>query len=153
MSNRGLIVLLLGAVWLGEKIGKMKGYVEVLKDADEIMQEETEKRRTKRREDPGSYGDYHRWERTTAWEGERIFPDYRPVFDTESKALDVLGDLIDLSKLRKYGAVTIGDLYRTMGKTPCADTENYGWYGLEDAHVVVVDDGFMIRFKKPDPMP
>lgn len=70
--------------------------------------------------------------------------------DTRGEAelvLDRMGELIDT-----YGMASVGDLYDLVGVTGQYTDNKYGWTNLQNASVVRVHDGYMLKMPRALPL-
>lgn len=71
-------------------------------------------------------------------------------FDSRREAQDVLDEMID--QLLKYEKVTVARLYDFSGLTPPVNANKYGWYSLNGAETVTLEDG-LYGLRMPEPKP
>lgn len=70
-----------------------------------------------------------------------------PVFTTRDDADEVLVGMLDI--LDEYEVVTVKDLYGFLGQHADYTAGEYGWYNLDDAKVLRVREGFMLKLPRP----
>ena len=72
------------------------------------------------------------------------------VFNTRVEAeaaLDQMGEVI-----RRYGFVTVGDLYDMADLTQPYTSNKYGWMNINTAEVIRVHDGYVLKLPKASPI-
>lgn len=69
------------------------------------------------------------------------------IFETQYDADDTLTNMKNI--LDEYGYVTVADLYAMCGVVTNYKDNKKGWCSLDDAYVIKVRSGWMIRFKTP----
>lgn len=72
------------------------------------------------------------------------------VLDNRSEAIEVVEALVD--RIRRYGAVTVADLYDFVGTTGSFADQRWGWTDLSTADVRQVPGGFLLDLPQPEPI-
>ena len=72
------------------------------------------------------------------------------VLDTRGEAEDVLDRMYEL--IDTYGLVRVADLYDLVGITGNYTDNKYGWMSLQNADIVRVRDGYMIKMPRAVPI-
>ena len=72
------------------------------------------------------------------------------VLDNRTEAIDVIEALVD--RIRRYGAVTVSDLYDFVGTTGSFADQRWGWTDLNTADVRQVSGGFLLDLPAPEPI-
>lgn len=72
------------------------------------------------------------------------------VFDSRGEAQQVL-DALD-ETLDRYGIVSVADLYDLLGQTGSYTDNSYGWTDLHAASIVRVQDGFLLKLPRVQPI-
>lgn len=70
------------------------------------------------------------------------------VFETREDAEKVLDAMEDTVK--KYGVVSLADVYDIVGKTTTYVASKYGWKSVDDAKVIHCLDGYYIELPKAE---
>lgn len=70
-----------------------------------------------------------------------------PIFSTREDADEVLVGMLEI--IDEYDVATVKDLYGFIGRSADYTTGEYGWYNLDDAKIIRVRDGFMLKLPKP----
>jgi hypothetical protein len=69
------------------------------------------------------------------------------VFDRKPDAEDVLDSMID--RIAEYNVVSVRDLYAFAGMPRNYAQDTYGWFNLEDAEILHVREGWMLKLPRP----
>lgn len=72
------------------------------------------------------------------------------VLEHRSEAIEVVEALVD--RIRRYGAVTVADLYDFVGTTGSYADQRWGWTDLATADVRQVPGGFLLDLPAPEPI-
>ena len=72
------------------------------------------------------------------------------VFTTRGEAQTVL-DALD-ETLDRYGIVSVADLYDLLGQTGSYTDNGYGWTDLHSASIVRVQEGFLLKLPRVQPI-
>jgi hypothetical protein len=72
------------------------------------------------------------------------------VLENRTEAIEVVEALID--RIRRYGAVTVADLYDFVGTTGSFADQRWGWTDLATADVRQVPGGFLLDLPSPEPI-
>lgn len=68
------------------------------------------------------------------------------ILDSRGEAEDVLTRMDEL--LENYGMVSVADLYDLVGVSGNYTDNNYGWFNINNAEVVRVSDGYLLKLPK-----
>lgn len=72
------------------------------------------------------------------------------VYDSRIEAEAVLSQMIDV--VRRYGVVTVGDMYEMSNEKIPYTAHDYGWMNLDHATVKHIRDGWIIDLPKASPI-
>jgi len=72
------------------------------------------------------------------------------VLENRTEAVEVVEALI--TRIARYGAVTVADLYDFVGTTGSYTDQRWGWTDLATADVRQVPGGFLLDLPKPEPI-
>lgn len=118
-----------------------------------IFYGETGGKRSRSRDDRRSYRSYYedrRDDRRDRVETRSRFNYDDIVFETRGDAESVLEDMHDTVK--RYGMVTVADMYDMADLTAPHTSSNYGWSSVRSAEVKRVRDGYVIDLPKAMPI-
>lgn len=71
-------------------------------------------------------------------------------FTNRGDAERVLDEMI--ATVRRYGLITVADMYEMAGERPPYTSNNYGWMSLRGADVERCRDGYYLRLPKAQPI-
>lgn len=71
-------------------------------------------------------------------------------FEFRGDADDTLVQMYDA--IRRYGQVSVGDLWDLMGVSNDSTDYNYGWYGLDQAYIKGIAGGYRLVLPRPTPL-
>lgn len=72
------------------------------------------------------------------------------IFKSRADAEDVLSELLNI--VRQYNIVTVSEYYGIIQQPTTYTDERYGWNNLDNARIVRVRDGYMIKLPKALPI-
>ena len=72
------------------------------------------------------------------------------VFDNRGEAEEVLSRMDEL--IATYNVVSVGDMYDLCGITPQYTDNKYGWTNIQNASVVRIRDGYVIKMPRAMPI-
>lgn len=72
------------------------------------------------------------------------------VLEHRAEAIEVVEAMVD--RVRRYGAVTVADLYDLVGVTGSYADQRWGWTDLVSADVRQVPGGFLLDLPAPEPI-
>lgn len=72
------------------------------------------------------------------------------VLESRSEAIDVMEGMIE--RIRRYGSVTVAELYDFVGVTGSYADQRWGWNDLVSADVRQVPGGFLLDLPAPEPI-
>lgn len=72
------------------------------------------------------------------------------ILPSRADAEQILDELNDV--IRRYGAVSVADLYDLIGQSCNYTDNNYGWTSLSNATVASVREGFMLKLPRAVPL-
>ena len=72
------------------------------------------------------------------------------IFKSRTAAEDVLSELLNI--IAGYNLVTVSEYYGIVNQPTRYTDERYGWTNLDNARVVRVRDGYMIKLPRPLPI-
>lgn len=72
------------------------------------------------------------------------------VYDSRIEAEGVLSQMIDI--LKRYGVVTVADMYEMSGERLPYTANDYGWMNLDHASIKRIRDGWIIDLPKASPI-
>ena len=72
------------------------------------------------------------------------------IFKSRTAAEDVLSELLNI--IAGYNLVTVSEYYGIVNQPTRYTDERYGWTNLDNARVVRIRDGYMIKLPRPLPI-
>lgn len=72
------------------------------------------------------------------------------IVETRSEAEDVMTEMERI--LKRYGSITVADLFTLTRIDPSLSDRNWGWYSLDRARVTKVREGWAIDMPMPEPI-
>lgn len=70
--------------------------------------------------------------------------------EDRTEAVDVIAAMVD--RIRRYGSVTVSDLYDFVGTTGSYADQRWGWTDLSTADVRQISGGFLLDLPAPEPI-